>query len=190
MDKRSYGFTIVELLIVIVVIAVLAAVSIVAYNGIQSRSNDAKVLAEFDSARKALNLYYAQNGEYPKTTSLTDGRTDPNCNVGTKSADWIPGVSPAFVSSLPKSSTNKNGWTNDGCFQYASDGATYVLSAWRMLRSAQTSTFYRRDGFREGWTAAQGSPISYHCAGNSNPVAYWDNYYQYSYTVTNATACY
>lgn len=37
---RRGGFTIVELLIVIVVIGILAAISIVAYNGIQNRSND------------------------------------------------------------------------------------------------------------------------------------------------------
>lgn len=38
MKRNMSGFTIVELLIVIVVVAILAAISIVAYNGIQVRS--------------------------------------------------------------------------------------------------------------------------------------------------------
>ena len=41
-QKRSSAFTIVELLIVIVVIAILAAITIMAYNGIQSRARDSQ----------------------------------------------------------------------------------------------------------------------------------------------------
>ena len=43
--NKVKGFTLVELLIVIVVIAILAAISIVAYNGIQQRSRDSAAAA-------------------------------------------------------------------------------------------------------------------------------------------------
>mgnify|MGYP006209457325 CR=1 FL=1 len=46
--QKQTGFTIVELLIVIVVIAILAAVSIVAYNGIQDRAKFTQQVAEVD----------------------------------------------------------------------------------------------------------------------------------------------
>ena len=43
LPTRYSGFTIVELLIVIVVIAILAAISLVAYTGVQNSANDAAV---------------------------------------------------------------------------------------------------------------------------------------------------
>ncbi len=54
-DMR-YGFTIVELLIVIVVIAILASISVVAYNGIQDRSRNSKVAADISQIVKAVQL--------------------------------------------------------------------------------------------------------------------------------------
>lgn len=58
------GFTIVELLIVIVVIAILAAISIVAYNGIQSRAHAAATASNIKSYVNALEMYRAEVGEY------------------------------------------------------------------------------------------------------------------------------
>ena len=52
--KNQKGFTIVELLIVIVVIAILAAITIVAYNGIQNRANDTSVQSDLVSAMKKI----------------------------------------------------------------------------------------------------------------------------------------
>lgn len=64
-DRR--GFTIVELLIVIVVIAILAAISIVAYNGIQQRASNTAIISAVNQTIKAVQLYYAQEGSYPLT---------------------------------------------------------------------------------------------------------------------------
>lgn len=59
------GFTIVELLIVIVVIAILATISIVAYNGIQQRAHNAQTVTAAKEILKLLQLYKADNGDYP-----------------------------------------------------------------------------------------------------------------------------
>ena len=68
--KQQPGFTIVELLIVIVVIAILAAISIVAYNGIQQRARDANRLNDAKNIEKSLRIYLAQNGSlFPPTSS-------------------------------------------------------------------------------------------------------------------------
>ncbi|OYW85007.1 hypothetical protein B7Z17_03075 [Candidatus Saccharibacteria bacterium 32-49-10] len=65
MRTRSRGFTIVELLIVIVVIAILAAITIVAFNGVQQRARDSARATSLAAITKALELYYADNGQYP-----------------------------------------------------------------------------------------------------------------------------
>ena len=67
------GFTIVELLIVIVIIAILAAITIVAYNGIQNRANTSAVQADINGIAKKMEVYRLLNsGVYP--TTLTEFR--------------------------------------------------------------------------------------------------------------------
>ena len=63
------GFTLVELLIVIVIIAILAAITIVAYNGITDRANAAQANGSMEQYIKALALYAADNSTYPTPTS-------------------------------------------------------------------------------------------------------------------------
>ncbi|MNH75243.1 Type II secretion system protein G precursor [compost metagenome] len=68
MKKTTSGFTIVELLIVIVTIGVIASIAIVAYNGIQTRAQNTRLLSAFDTYEKALRQYKALNGNYPAYT--------------------------------------------------------------------------------------------------------------------------
>ncbi|MFZ2836066.1 MAG: prepilin-type N-terminal cleavage/methylation domain-containing protein [Candidatus Saccharimonadales bacterium] len=63
---KQKGFTIVELLIVIVIIGILAAITVVAYNGIQNRANDAAVQSNLDAIGKQIRLHYAREGVFPK----------------------------------------------------------------------------------------------------------------------------
>lgn len=63
--KASAGFTIVELLIVIVIIAILATMLFFTYNGIQAKTRSTQTAQAVDQYRKALIAYAAQNGRYP-----------------------------------------------------------------------------------------------------------------------------
>ena len=68
---KQTGFTIVELLIVIVVIGILAAITIVAYTGVQGGARDAERKSDIAAAQKALEMYFVNNGSYPKQGSAT-----------------------------------------------------------------------------------------------------------------------
>lgn len=63
--NKNSGFTIVELLIVVVVIAILSALAIVAYNGVQNRANDAAIQSDLANIAKKVKLYHAEYGVYP-----------------------------------------------------------------------------------------------------------------------------
>lgn len=64
-SNYTKGFTIVELLIVIVVIGILAAISIVAYNGIQNRAYDTAIQNDLNNLAKLVHLESADTGTYP-----------------------------------------------------------------------------------------------------------------------------
>lgn len=83
MPKTKSGFTLVELLIVIVVIAILAAVTIVAYNGVQAKAQDSARVSDMTTIEKALELYYIDNGNYPNYTNYTPGSTKINSSWST-----------------------------------------------------------------------------------------------------------
>lgn len=70
-QKARNGFTIVEILIVIVVIAILAAITVVAYNGIQGRARDTKRLSDVAQIQKALEVYKIEFGNYPAQVGTT-----------------------------------------------------------------------------------------------------------------------
>lgn len=63
----NQGFTIVELLIVVVVIAILAAVTIVAYNGIRDRADRAALEADVKGVTNQLEIAKIKTDEYPET---------------------------------------------------------------------------------------------------------------------------
>ena len=66
--RAEKGFTIVELLIVIVVIGILVAIVVVAYTGITQQANDQRYLSNAQSVRKVAEAWQARDGDYPDNT--------------------------------------------------------------------------------------------------------------------------
>lgn len=99
--KRESGFTIVELLIVIVVIAILAAVSIVAYSGIQDRSNDSVVQTDLANFSKSLKLTMVDSVDPP-----SGGLTRSSGVDGAGDSSQFPGIAFRFSRSAYDSGSN------------------------------------------------------------------------------------
>ena len=68
--KNERGFTIVELLIVIVVIGILAAIVITTYSGIQAKARNAKRETDMQSLQTQVEAFYATNNYYPSNADI------------------------------------------------------------------------------------------------------------------------
>lgn len=63
--NKDSGFTIVELLIVIVIIGILATVVIVSYNGITKKARESTLMSDLNNDARLLEMYKVENGDYP-----------------------------------------------------------------------------------------------------------------------------
>jgi prepilin-type N-terminal cleavage/methylation domain-containing protein len=83
--RAASGFTIVELLIVIVVIGILAALVLNSFRGVQERARDTKRRTDVNAQAGQLEVYYTDNGGYPVFTGQVD--TDSWITANFKGAD-------------------------------------------------------------------------------------------------------
>ncbi|MDN5275853.1 MAG: prepilin-type N-terminal cleavage/methylation protein [Candidatus Saccharibacteria bacterium] len=70
--QTQKGFTIVELLIVIVIIGILAAITIVAFNGIRDRAVTAAIQSDLAMNSRVLGQYQAINSSFPVDDTVVD----------------------------------------------------------------------------------------------------------------------
>lgn len=85
--KNKSGFTLVELLIVVVVIAILAAISIGAYNGLQNRTHDTAVRSDLSNIAKMFEIYKidSSTGTYPTVVLANVVPTDLQMSISKNS---------------------------------------------------------------------------------------------------------
>lgn len=70
LKNKQQGFTIVELLIVIVVIGILAALVITTFTGIQQKARNTERQTDIKAIHGQVEAYYAQNGKYPTLSDM------------------------------------------------------------------------------------------------------------------------
>ena len=140
------GFTIVELLVVIVVIAILATITIVTYNGIQDRANNAKTIALVNNWEKTIRIYQATSGLLPEdwtclgrsagefpaipSESIGVGQCERNIIVVNPSPDWTSELKtvPTNGQTLPTATLlAQNASSSDGLLPIRREGTNAYI---------------------------------------------------------------
>lgn len=85
--KHQKGFTIVELLIVVVVIAILAAITIVSYNGITKQANTSGMKSDLSNFAKAQEVFRIEKGA---AFSDTDEMKEAGAGALSDKSTWLP----------------------------------------------------------------------------------------------------
>jgi prepilin-type N-terminal cleavage/methylation domain-containing protein len=135
LQRKNEGFTIVELLIVIVVIGILAALVVTTFTGIQQRARNTERETDIKAVHGQLEAYYAQNGSYPfrddvnnatwRSTNMkgldAEALKDPKGTAQTLTA--TPGTSP------PSYGYNPAQTDDSACTTAAGNCTKYTLTA-------------------------------------------------------------
>lgn len=125
--KQQNGFTIVELLIVIVVIAILAAITIVAYNGIQNRAVNQQTVTSVRAYYSAMIAYAVDNGAYPTGNSClgpAEFYASNPCFIGSGTYNYNAAQNTALATYITTTPTLPNvklvgsNFTGSGIFYY------------------------------------------------------------------------
>lgn len=160
------GFTIVELLIVIVVIGILAAIVIVAYNGVQDRANDSVVRNDLSNMAKKFQLYKVDNGHFPlNATELAEVGVTVSKSAYLQAPNTIYNVVPCIttagedfaIAAISKSGQRYYvGSQSGGVLEYngASDWTAsngYAVSCSNILTGSSLPTPGPSPGYGSGW---------------------------------------
>ncbi|MBI2599682.1 prepilin-type N-terminal cleavage/methylation domain-containing protein [Candidatus Daviesbacteria bacterium] len=174
--KKS-GFTLVELLITITIIAVLTTVGAVAYTSFFKNSRDSKRLSDLKLIQSALETYYADQLYYPSSDSITPVPvpTPPGIALTNATGTSISPTNPkTYLSSVPTDPLISNTSYSYKAYKLAVDGRTFVECANSDNASASTAKCVKYCLFvqLENTTLTSDSGCTVLPAGFTAPKAY------------------
>lgn len=131
--NKEQGFTIVELLIVIVVIGILAALVVTTFTGIQQKARNTERQTDIKAIHGQVEAYYAVAGRYPTLANLNDStfRTTNMKGLDEEALKDPKGAS-ATLAATAGANTYSYAVTATGggaCDNTTNDCAVYILTA-------------------------------------------------------------
>lgn len=127
MNKKfaNKGFTLIEILIVVAIIAILASSVLVGFGPAQRQGRDARRLTDLRQVQTALELYYAKCGYYPGNEQSGNACSTRNGTPGTWAALGTALTGSAIgINQIPNDPTSGKNYTYG-----STNGSGYALSA-------------------------------------------------------------
>ncbi|HEY5695378.1 MAG TPA: prepilin-type N-terminal cleavage/methylation domain-containing protein [Candidatus Saccharimonadales bacterium] len=163
MKTHERGFTLIELAIVIVIIAILASVTIFTYTKVQVNSRDSARSSEMTSITDALERYFGKNGEYPSCAQMTQSGSQVSTLLGglDQSILVAPKAANGTTNSISTCASLTAGAGSD-VYAYIGDGSTACSTG---TACATYTLQYREEGTgniisKAGLHQAQATPVS------------------------------
>jgi len=126
MRKKLAGFTLVELLVVMAIIAILTIVTVSQFQTAREKANDVSRKGDLNSISKSLLMYYTDYGVFPPASNVNGGTINLNADSGWGGTLQDETTNPPYVymKKLPKE--NKAGWS-PYCYKVSADRKKFVL---------------------------------------------------------------
>ncbi len=109
-NKKIFGFTMIELLVVTTIIIVITSIGLVSYTSANRSARNGKRKADMEMVRQALVLYRTDNGSYPDTNAF---------------ADMLATISDYTSANSVTDPKNEGSYV----YSYTSDGVVFTLTA-------------------------------------------------------------
>ncbi len=129
---NNKGFTLIELLVVVAIIGLLSTLAVVALNSARLKSRDAKRVADIKQIQTALELYFADQNNYPTSTTaveLGDANHKALCSNGSWASSCGGGTT--YMGLVPTAALPADGPCNtaNNAYMYTSAaGTTYTIN--------------------------------------------------------------
>jgi prepilin-type N-terminal cleavage/methylation domain-containing protein len=136
MEKNhlARGFTLIELLVVVAIVAMLSSVILASLGTARVRSRDVKRIATLTQIRNALELYHADNGQYPARNAAQSGSAA--CGGNANWCSLITDLSPYL-----KAPIDPSGSQDTYRFQYDADSGDNYQTYGLMIDVEDSSNF-------------------------------------------------
>jgi len=110
--RKEKGFTLVELMIVIIILAILTGIAVPSYMVLRNRARTAAAQSEMKNIATALEMYWADNEHYPVGTAIT-------------AVESVLEADPIYMNSVPTTDP----WKVAYGYTCATPGTTYTLTS-------------------------------------------------------------
>ena len=127
MNKTLWGFTLIEILVVISIVSVLATVIFSSFDDAREVSRDKERKTSLKALGLALELYKSQYGVYPAAGCSATGWTGPGPQAGsaTTCPEYVTGLIPDFMSTLPTDPNQESESSKGFMYRVSSNGDRY-----------------------------------------------------------------